>query len=145
MTCQHLCKIEFMKAKYLLAIMFLIVAGCKKETARLTSDLQGTWELSSVEGAWVGHVDYAPGNGNTFSFIGNNYTQKIKTADTTYQYSGTFEIYKGKPCDFASEQTLIKFNNENWLSSFSLSGLELKIGTTECIVDGSTSTYRKIE
>ena len=133
-----------MKAKYLLALFFLTIVSCKKETTRLTSDLQGTWELVSVDGAWVGHQDYPPGNGNNYSFSGNTYSQKIKGTDTTYEYSGTFLIYKGKPCDFANEQTLIKFNDNDYADRFSLADGKLIIGSTECIADGATSTYRKI-
>ena len=132
-----------MKTKYFLAIVFLIMAGCKKETARLTSDLQGTWELVSTDGAWSGHREYEPGNGNTFSFNGNSYSKKIKAIDTTYQFSGTFIIYKDKPCDFANEQTLIKFDSDD-ASSFSLEDGKLTIGTTECIADGGSSTYALI-
>ncbi len=89
-----------MKAKYLLAVVFLIIAGCKKETAGLASDLQGTWELVSLDDAWVGHQEYEPGNGNSISFSGNTYSQTMETTDSTYQYSGTFIIYTAKPCDF---------------------------------------------
>lgn len=134
-----------MKTKYLLAIVILIMAGCKKETTSLSSDLQGTWELVSSDGGWSGHREYQPGNGNTFSFTGNTYSQKIKSTDTTYQYSGTFVIYTGKACDFANEETLIKFNDNDYASSFSLSDEKLIIGTTACIADGTTSSYRKIQ
>lgn len=134
-----------MKAKHFLAIVFLVIAGCKKEATGLTSDIQGTWELVSSDGAWVGHQEYQPGNGNTFNFNGNIYSRKIIAADTTYQYSGTFSIYTGKPCDLAKEQTLIQFNDSNDLSSFLLSDGELTIGTTDCIADGGSSTYKKIQ
>jgi len=134
-----------MKAKYLLPIFILIIAGCKKEAASLSSDIQGTWELVSSDGSWTGHQEYEPGNGNSFSFSGNTYLQKIKTGDTTYQYSGTFLIYTGRPCEYGSEQTLIKFNDSEPASSFSLSGGKLTIGATECIADGQSSTYRKIQ
>jgi hypothetical protein len=133
-----------MKAKYFLAVVFFIT-GCKKETSGLVSNVQGTWELVSSEGAWIGHRDYEPGNGNTFTFSGNTYSQKIKATDTTYQYSGTFTIYSGKPCDLANEQTLIKFNDNEDASSFSLLDGKLTIGTTECIADGGSSTYKKIQ
>jgi hypothetical protein len=133
-----------MKAKHLLAVALLITAGCKKETARLSSDLQGKWELISSDDGWGGHHEYEPGNGNTFSFSANTYLQQMKATDTTYEYSGTFRIYSGKPCDFAREQTLIRFNDNVPASTFSLSDGKLTIGATECIADGSTSTYRKI-
>ena len=134
-----------MKTKYLLAILFLIIAGCKKETAKLTSDIQGTWELVSSDWAWTGHHEYEPGNGNIYVFSGNTYAQTIKTTDTTYRYSGTFSIYTGKPCDFAKEQTLITFDNNGDASSFSLSDGKLTIGSTECISDGGSSTYKMIQ
>jgi hypothetical protein len=134
-----------MKAQYLVAFLLLGTVSCKKEAARLTDDLQGKWELVSYDGAWVGHVDYAEGNGNTYIFSGNNFTQQYKTTDTTIQMLGTFKIYTGKPCDFAAEQTLIEFDNiHDNPSSFSLSDGKLSIGTTECIADGGTATYRKI-
>ena len=134
-----------MKAKYLLAVIFFLIAGCNKELPGLTSGLEGTWELVSSDGAWSGHRQFEPGNGNTISFNGNNYSQTLKTTDTTYQSSGTFIIYTGKPCDAADEQTLIKFNDNENVSSFSLADAKLTIGTTECIADGGSSMYRKIQ
>ena len=134
-----------MKAKYLVTVLCFVLAGCNKELHGLTSESQGTWELVSSDGAWTGHREFQPGNGNTFSFNGNKYSQTIKTTDTTYRYSGTFIIYTGKPCDDANEQTLIKFNDSENVSNFSLADGKLTIGTTECIADGGSSTYRKIQ
>ncbi len=134
-----------MKAKSFLIIILLIVAGCKKETTSLPSGLQGVWELVSVDGGWIGHQEYAAGNGNIFVFKGNAYSRTIKIADSTYKYSGTFSIYSGKPCDYASKQTLIKFTDNDEPSSFSLTGEQLIIGATQCIADGTTLTYRKIQ
>lgn len=134
-----------MKAKYLVAFLLLVIVSCKKETTKLTDDLQGKWELVSYDGAWVGHVDYEAGNGTTYTFSGNNYEHIIKGIDTSYRYSGTFRIYSGKPCDFAAEQQLIEFDsNHDSPSKFSLSGGKLVIGTTECIADGGYETFRKI-
>lgn len=134
-----------MKAKYFVTFLLVAIISCKKEAARLTDDLQGKWELISYDGAWVGHVDYPEGNGNTYTFSGNNYTRQYKTTDTTIQMTGTFKIYSGKPCDFAAEQTLIEFDNiHDNPSSFSLSAGKLSIGTTECIADGGVGTYQKI-
>lgn len=142
--CQQCYKNRVMKARYFWVVMILTIAGCKKETGRLTSNLQGTWELVSSDGAWIGHRDYNPGNGNTLQFSGNKYSQTMKTTDTTYHFSGTFTVYKGKPCDSAKEQTLLKMNSDD-ASSFSLYDAKLTIGTTECILDGGSSTYRKIQ
>lgn len=134
-----------MKVKYFLALILFAAAGCRKESAKLKSELKGTWELASVDGAWNGYHEYEPGNGNIYTFEGNKYSQVIKTADSTYEFSGTFAIYKDKPCDFAEEQYLISFNEENYGNKFSFSDDKLVIGTTECIADGWIGTYRKIK
>ena len=134
-----------MKFKYYIIVACIVLAGCKIESARLAADLKGTWELTSVYGDWGGNHEYEPGNGNIIIFNGDTYYQEIKTTDTTYKLSGTFIIYTGKPCDFAREQKLITFDNSEYAGSFSLSGGKLTMGATECIADGSTSTYRKIE
>ena len=134
-----------MKAKYLVAVLFVAILSCKKEAARLTDDLQGKWELVSYDGAWIGHVDYEPGNGNTFTVSGNNYDQVLVTQDSNYHTTGTFRIFIGKPCDFAAEQTLIEFdNNHDSPSKFTLSDGKLVMGSTECIADGGFQTFRKI-
>ncbi len=133
-----------MRTKYLLAVVFFI-AACNKELPALTPDSQGAWELVSSDGAWSGHREFQPGNGNILSLNGNKYAQTIKTTDTTYHYSGTYIIYTGKPCDIAIEQTLIKFNDDENPSNFSLKDGKLIISSTECITDGGSSTYKKIQ
>ena len=133
-----------MKPKYFIAVLFVAIAACKKDVQKFSSDLQGTWELVSSYGGWSGHQEYAPGNGNIFTFYGNNYSRVVKSTGTTYQYTGTFKIYTGNPCDFAKEQTLIDFDNNGFADSFSLSEGKITIGTIECIMDGGSSTYRKI-
>ncbi|MGN6355503.1 MAG: hypothetical protein ACTHLB_19090 [Parafilimonas sp.] len=133
-----------MKLKYFIVVLLIAIAACKKDAQKLSSDLQGTWELVSSDGGWSGHHEFEPGNGNTFAFDGNNYSRVIKSTDTTYQYTGTFKVYTGKPCEFAEEQPLIDFDNSGFASSFALSGGRLTIGTTECIMDGGGSTYKKI-
>ena len=133
-----------MRAGYFWVEMILTIANCKKETAMLASNLQGTWELVSSDGAWMGYRDYNPGNGNTLQFNGNKYSQTMKTMDTAYHFSGTFTVYKGKPCDSAKEQTLIKMNSDDANSISQYDG-NLTISTTECILDGGSSTYRKIQ
>ncbi|SFQ33250.1 hypothetical protein [Parafilimonas terrae] len=133
-----------MKLKYFIAVLFVAITACKKDAQKLSPGLEGTWELISSDGGWSGHHEYARGNGNIFTFNDNHYSQVIKSTDTTYQYAGTFKIYTGKPCDFAKKQTLIDFDNSGFASSFSLSEGRLTIGTTECIMDGGSSTYKKI-
>lgn len=127
---------------YLLLIS--LIAGCTKEISTLNNDLQGTWELKRSLSGWGGSVDYTTGNGNTISFNGNAFIQQIKTADTTYTIQGSFSVHKGKPCDFAQEQRLIKMNDDQYENNLTITNKELSIGATECIADGSTSIYRKI-
>lgn len=133
-----------MKPKYFIAVWIVAMTACKKDVQPSSSDLQGTWELVAYDGGWSGHHEYASGNGNTFTFNGNNYSRVVKSTDTTYHYTGTFKIYTGKPCEFAEEQPLIDFDNSGNADSFSLSEGKLTIGTNQCIMDGGSSTYKKI-
>lgn len=134
-----------MKVKFVTVFLLLAVLSCKKEYSGIMNNLQGKWELVSYDGAWVGHIDYAPGNDYTYTFTGNNYSLNAPSADTVYKRSGTFRIYTGKPCDYAAEQTLIEFDSvhEN-PSKLSITDGKLVIGTTECIADGGYQTFRKI-
>ncbi len=134
-----------MKPIYILSVTILILSGCKKDD-KIPAGLNGTWELESSLSAWGGTHTYPPGNGNTFTFDGHTYLQKVVTADTAYEGSGTFKVYTGKPCDIANEETLIEWNNDsNTIQDFSLNNGEFSIGTIACIADGGGSTYRKIQ
>lgn len=133
-----------MRTGIVCAFLLLAIFGCKKDGGGIASEIQGKWELASSFSSWTGYHDYAAGNGNTFTFNGNSFSQQIKAVDTTYTYSGTFKIFEGKPCDFAKEQTLFKADGYSEAQSISLNNNELTIGTTECIADGGSSTYRKI-
>jgi hypothetical protein len=134
-----------MRSIYILSSIILILSGCKKNDS-IPAGLNGTWELEFSFSGWSGTHTYPPGNGNTFTFDGHTYLQKIVTTDTSYEGSGTFKVYTGKPCDNASEETLIEWNNDsNTIQDFSLNDGEFSIGTTACILDGGGSTYRKIK
>ena len=135
-----------MKLKSLgIAVCFLTILSCNKQDTDLPAGLNGTWELLSTDGGWSGHHDYPSGNGNTIAFDGHKYSQKIKAIDTTYLSSGTFKIYTGKPCDLAKEETVISFDSSDIASGFSRSGNQITFTSTECLVDGGSSTYKKIQ
>jgi len=133
-----------MKNKITIVLIVCIIGGCKKDPVALNSQLQGTWELVKSYSGWGGVQEYSSGNGNTLKFSENSFVRNIKTTDTTFAISGTFSVYTGKPCEYASEQTLIKFNHDEISSSVSILNGELTIGTTECVADGGSSTYKKI-
>lgn len=133
-----------MRTGIISAFLLLAIFGCKKDGGGLAAQVQGKWELTSSFSAWTGQHVYPAGNGNTIVFNGNSFSQQINAVDTTYTYSGTFEIFEGKPCDFAKEQTLFKADGNAEAQSISLNNNELTLGTTECIADGGSSTYRKI-
>ena len=131
--------------KYSIWILFFSIMACTKHASKVSSDLNGTWELISSDDGWNGHLDYPAGNGNTFEFNGNTYIQIIKSTDTAYKYSGTFEIYNGKPCDIGMVQTVIKFDEDLTASSFSKSDITITLSSSECIADGQTKVYQKVQ
>ena len=140
-----------MKRLILFAAGFLIIAsGCKKDSSLKIDNQQlaGKWELTKSIGAWFGEKNYEPGNGNTISFDGSNSVQHFAYNDTSFTITATYTIYQGKPCEFAAETTLIHFktaDNYEYDNDFSLANGELTIGATQCIADGSTNYYRKIQ
>ncbi len=140
-----------MKKLIVFATGFLIiVAGCKKDSSLKIDNQQliGKWELTKSFGGWSGEKKYEPGNGNTISFAGSNSVQHFAYNDTSFTTTATYTIYQGKPCEFAAETTLIHFkiaDNYEYDNDFSLANGELAIGSTQCIADGSTNYYRKVQ
>src|SRR5689334_11796049 len=130
----------------LLFFCLILFAGCKKDLEVFKDDLNGTWELKHFSSGWSGVREYEPGNGNTIRFSGDKYTSVVVYADTTYTTEGTFSLMKGKPACITEgdEQTLINFDNSSFESTISITDHELTISSTACIMDGGSSTYRKI-
>lgn len=133
--------------------ILILMAGCKKDNAlkSLQQQLSGKWELTRTFNGWGGTTDYPPGNGNFIIFDENTFSNKSVINDTTYTTFGSFSIYKGKPCDNFPEIELLELHDI--LSSSSIGSInaitlnngELAIGATQCIADGSTNFYRKIQ
>lgn len=131
--------------KYLAFIALVVAfATCnKKSSTEIT--LNGKWELMYVEGGWVGHRNYERGNGNTLTFQNSSYSRTVHYDDTTYKESGTFSVFKAKPCESADEKTLLKFDSIEMLNVLDLSATTLTIGPSPtCIIDAGTATYRKL-
>jgi|SRR5687767_4944145 len=128
---------------FTIAATVLSLVSCNKESDSPQPDLNGKWELVSVESSW-GRQTYPRGNGNTLFFENNSYTQNINHPDTTYQLSGTFSIYSAKPCEWSNEQPLIQFEDMQWPYIYSLSATTFTYSPPpDCIMDGGTFTYRK--
>ena len=134
----------------LLSCFVIVTTGCKKDSAlkSLNQQLTGKWELTRSFGGWTREKTYEPGNGNTIMFNSNTLVQYLKYDTGLYTINATYNIYQGKPCDFAAETTLIHYktiDNNEYDNEISLTDGELKIANTQCIADGSTNYYRRIE
>ena len=65
-----------MKRIAVLALISLFVFSCsksKKTPPASAPNIVGSWELRKVTGGMTGQLSYAPGNGNKYIFIDNNY------------------------------------------------------------------------
>ena len=132
-------------AAVLAMALILMATGCKKDSGDKPANLTGEWELAEIESPWVGHVDYKPGNGNTIVFSNDTYVQVINYNDTSYQVSGTYSIYRGRPClelGSDTELTVLQFD-DNMPNVFSYSGATFSVSTPPCLMDGGISTYRR--
>ncbi|HRI21718.1 MAG TPA: hypothetical protein PLA68_12230 [Panacibacter sp.] len=133
--------------------LLVLTAGCKKENAlKLQRDnLSGKWELTRSYSGWGGTTEYPSGNGNFILFEGNILSMYTQINDIPYTTRGTFNIYMDRPCDNAPETSLIEFHDFLSSSSYGtineivLSNGELSIGDTQCVADGGTNYYRKIQ
>ena len=135
-----------MRISLSILLCLIIFAGCKKDAGSLSDNLNGKWELKQSFSGWGGENVYEPGNGNTITFNGSNYTSTISYADTSYTIKGTFLLTKGKPCGSTDgeDRALIKFDMSSFENTIAIEDYELTISNTECIADGGSSTYRKI-
>jgi hypothetical protein len=140
-VCQTDMKIPY----FAIAVVVIAILGCNKKNDTLHPNLDGTWELASTQGGIDGgQTTYRAGNGNTYIFEENTYAQTIRTSDSTYQSSGTFSIFKAKPCEMSKEEILIRFDGSFSLV-FSYTGATFTIGDPhECMSDAMSFTYRRV-
>lgn len=64
----------FKRHSLFLLITVISITACKKET--FSAKKNGTWELRTEFGGWIGTIQYPPGNGQTWVFNGSNYQKK---------------------------------------------------------------------
>ncbi len=120
--------------------LLLSAAGCKKESAE--TKLNGTWELTHIDGIQVAGVnpDFETGKGNLLKFSGQNYEKYIGGQLVS---SGTFSIKKETevPVNNNKANYSILFNNEKLLVN--LSAKQLIVFDGVIAADGTESTYKK--
>ena len=133
------------KKYFVAAATLLCIVNCNKKSDPVLPTLEGKWELVSVVGAWVGRQTFPPGNGNTFEFDKSTYTHNFRNADTAFQESSTYSVFRGKSCEAASVQTLIQFGNNSIPYVLNLSAATFTFDVSgECYMDGTLSTYRRV-
>ncbi len=139
-----------MKKLLLAGCALLFIISCKKDiTTGSQTGLSGKWELRLVDGGYSAqHTEYAPGNGNTLTFSGNNQYSRtdIGNGDTT-NCSGTYTLTQEVTC-YSSNITFIKFSDngiENG-SILDVSGDTLNLLNNPCIIsDGVNFKYARLK
>lgn len=120
--------------------LLLSAAGCKKKSAE--TQLNGTWELTYVNGIQVPGVNpnFEAGKGNLLKFSGQNYEKYIEGQLVS---SGTFSIKKESEVAVNNNKAnySILFNNEKLLVN--LSAKQLIVFDGVIAADGIESTYKK--
>jgi len=64
---------KWLTAFVLISILSVSCSKSKKEKPASAADIVGTWELRKVVGGMTGQVSFAPGNGNKYVFVNNQY------------------------------------------------------------------------
>ena len=120
--------------------LLLSAVGCKKKSAE--TNLNGTWELSSVNGGQVAGVspNIESGKGNLLKFSGQNYEKYIEGKLVS---SGTFSLKK-------EAEVAVNKNKANYSILFGDEKLLVNLSAKQLIVfdgviaaDGFESIYKK--
>lgn len=134
-----------MKRYFLLLAIFTISFSCsKKNNIAIRDQLIGTWELASSQ-SYVENRLHEPGNGNLKKFRKDGSYERWQA--NTIVHQGSYLLSIKKDCT-AGNSDIILTTSENSNDIYyyiTVTDNTLKIYTSNCIADGGSSTYRRIE
>lgn len=129
--------------KLLVLLPFLyFLASCKKdqELSNIKNQITGIWELATISAMTV--INYPPGNGRTIIIRNDGTYERWENNSVVYQ--GTYLLKQQKDC---SERTSInKFITADYTGDHYIVFIDQKLvlESSNCIADGGTFYYRKI-
>ncbi len=128
--------------RMLFSWLLVISLACDKSHFEITSEIIGNWELRRSEGGIAGTIEFAPGNGNIYTFEANgNFSYRSNGAIAD---KGTFTInHSSSPGQWTLRLTS-QMNNGAASLLIKLDKNDLVFLPTETCCDMPTLTYSRI-
>lgn len=124
----------------------MLVGACKKEAGAPEAFRQfaGTWEAEQFIG-FPGNVNLPPGNGRIL-VLENNGMMESRRRDTV-EYRGRYYLQHKQDCHTRENNLYFTTNDSSylWEGYIQLTGGKLTFSTSNCLADGGTTIYRRIQ
>jgi hypothetical protein len=135
-----------MKNTILIALVICLVTGCRKEEdlSAAYRPFAGTWEQEQFIG-FPGTVTLPAGNGRLL-VLGKDGILESRRRDTVL-YRGRYYLQQKTDCR-PRESTLYFTTSDSsylWEGYIELTNDKLTLSTSNCLADGGTTVYRRIE
>lgn len=130
-----------MKYILIIAVAVTVLISCKKDKNNVYKEYAGKWELKSKGGLFVQF--FPPGNGNILILEVNRVYKRFQS--DTLKFTGSYTIENLIDCDKASDKVIVSDSlgpNRMLVGLFQDSTLYFY--QSECIADGLTITYRRV-
>lgn len=131
-----------MKRYRLVALLFpLLLLSCRKD--RFIKDLTGSWEITQGY-TFGGPVSYPPGNGNILVLRKDRSFEQQYPGNSTI--SGYYTVETREDCSPRTDKKalVLHFDNSTQASYVGVSDNTLSLSTSNCIADGGTAIYRRL-
>ena len=126
-------------------LLILIASACKKmDFSGFRDEIKGEWEYVTFFGYGVPRQVLPPGNGRIIEFGGDD-GFKRRQHDTVL-FKGTYSLQKKKDCYGDVPSIFLETNDPGFPNGYvvSRSGDSLFISTSNCLIDGGSSMYRRL-
>lgn len=133
----------FMTRRWLAILLLIVLASsCRKD--HFTKDLRGTWELASAY-TFGGPVPYPPGNGNLLILRKDKTFEQQQPGQATQQ--GYYTLESKEDCSPRTDKKMLvlHFSTYEQEAYVEVKDNTLFLSTSNCIADGGTSTYRRLD
>jgi hypothetical protein len=135
-----------MKNTILIAFVLVLLAACRKdaEIPAQYRQFAGTWELEQFIG-FPGNMTYPAGNGRLL-VLGADGMMESRQKDTVV-YRGRYYLQQKADCHPRETTLYFTTSDSSYLREgyVQLTNGKLTLGSSNCLMDGGTAVYRRVE
>ncbi len=132
-----------MKKIFVVSSLLVVFLACKKDS-NLSKEFIGKWEYERYSGYPFTNTFLPPGNGQIIVLYDNGIYER-RMHDTVL-FKGNYSISKKDDCH-PRENKVYFTNNDSYSSSgyIEIANEKLTLSSSNCLLDGGTTFYRKLE